>query len=201
MHLLTTAKITASAVLLTGVLTLSGCAMTDSMINRRSVDPATGVELFIDNITHERTASAVDAAGTPNEPSYDPVPSSGLTMLGSLFGLIPGGWGTVGLASLPALAALYWKFRRGKVAADAAKAGLKVLMAKFDEIKADWEADVLDADADGHVTLDEALTYIKTKGLSWLKPAALQSMLVIFADALMPAEQKRSALEAIAAKL
>lgn len=194
-------KTLAASLLLTATLTLSGCLATDSLINARSRNPLTGAELYIDNITHEKTESPVDALGNANEPSFDPIPSQGLMTIGSLFGLIPGGWGTVAVASLPALAALYWKFRRKKTASDAAKAALKVVLAKFAEVKLDWEKDVLDKDGDGKISLEEAADYIKMKGMAWLRPASLQEMLDIFASELMSEEQKQNALEALASRL
>lgn len=193
-------KTIAASAVLASALTLTGCAAMDSIVNARARDPQ-GVELFVDNITHERTTAAKDALGNYNEPAFDPIPSAGVSSLAGLFNLIPGGWGGVASVSLPLLAALYWKFRQKKIASAAAAAALKVVKAKFAEIKKDWEADVLDKDGDGHVTLEEAAKYIADKGMSWLKPAALQEMLGIFASDLLTEEQKESALELLASKL
>lgn len=180
-------------------LTLSGCATLDNVLLKRAKTPD-GKELFVDNLTHERTTSPVDANGQPNEKAFESVPSDAVGSVATLFNFIPAPWNGVAWAGLSLLvsgyAAVRFKNRSAALKALVA-AGMKVI----NQVRDDWKDGLLDLDRDGVVTLAEAAEYIKTKGLYMMTPEGIQQILDVITDALMPEDAKAKRLESLAAKL
>jgi len=187
------------AVLISATMFLTACATLDNVLLKRAKTPE-GKELFIDNITHERTASPVDATGKPNEPAFESVPSDAVGSIATLFNLIPAPWNGVAFAGLSLMVSGYAAVRfRNKAAllAAAKAAGMAVVQRVWD----DYKAGIIDADKDGVVTLSEAVEYLKAKAITALSPDALMKIVEIVADALLTEPQRQAKLEAIAVAL
>jgi hypothetical protein len=189
-------------------LTLSGCALFDSMVLKPLTNPQ-GEQLYLDVTasTPEVPVLVTEAEMEPGhqyEPQYDSKPSEGVDFVSMLLGLIPG-WGTVAKLIPGFLVAGYAALRgrkklaEMKVLADKwavlAKHGIKVVEA-LKSYK--W-----DVDEDGKISAEEVtkgiVEVVRQMGQDAQDPAFLADVVAAMTGSFTPT-QRQAILEAVASQ-
>lgn len=175
--------------ILVGILSLSGCAFTDSLLLKREVD-SVGRELYIESADPEGplTVDPIGPDGVPNEPAYSnqpaEAPRSFATMIGNIWGV--GGWTGAGVGVLSTI----YAFLRGKRRFNKAKAVGELMaetLAFLIDLINDIKSGKLDTDADGKISIAEIKSYISARGKEALDPAFLDRIVTIVSKSSDPA--------------